>query len=680
MNETVGARFIALSKATMDNWQDANQRYLPAALAAIRLKLERHAVEEDQQAEVSSSAPESDGIEEEMEAMSVPPALQTLCRVFGLSAFEREILLLCAGVELDSSFAHLCAAAQAEPARTYPTFGLALVILSEPHWGALAPNAPLRRWRLIEIRTGNTLSTSPLAIDERILHYLMGVQHMDERLAGIIEPMRAAGDLVPTHSMLVERIVAAWSRSAGTPLLPIIQLCGTETAAKRNIAAAACDALGLNVSRIVAHVVPTSAGELDALIRLWEREAALGASALYLECDEVDTSEVGRERIIDRLIESVHGVVVVSSRERRHSMQRPMLAFDVRKPTTSEQRSTWQKALGSAAGNLNGKVEMLVSQFSLNAATITSASAEVLGQIEIADNAQASISSDELSRLLWDTCRVQARPRLDDLAQRIEVVSTWEDLVLPEVQCQTLHDIAAHVKQRATVYETWGFAAKGARGLGISALFAGVSGTGKTMAAEVLANELRLDLYCIDLSQIVSKYIGETEKNLRRVFDAAEEGGAILLFDEADALFGRRSEVKDSHDRYANLEVSYLLQRMETYRGLAILTTNLKDSLDPAFLRRLRFIVPFPFPDAAERTEIWRRVFPAATPTAGLDPEKLGRLNVAGGNIRNIALAAAFLAADAGEPVQMKHLLRAARSEYGKIEKPLTDAEVRGWV
>jgi SpoVK/Ycf46/Vps4 family AAA+-type ATPase len=275
---------------------------------------------------------------------------------------------------------------------------------------------------------------------------------------------------------------------------------------------------------------------------------------------------------------------------------------------------------------------------------------------------------------------MQARPRLDDLAQRIESVATWDDLVLPELQRQTLREIAVHVRQRARVYEAWGFAAKCARGLGISALFVGASGTGKTMAAEVLANELRLDLYRIDLSQVVSKYIGETEKNLRRVFDAAEEGGAILLFDEADALFGKRSEVKDSHDRYANIEVSYLLQRMEAYRGLAILTTNMKSALDTAFLRRIRFIVQFPFPDAAQRAEIWRRIFPPGTPTEGLDIEKLARLNVAGGSIRNIALNAAFLAADAGESVRMTHLLRAARNEYGKLEKPLTEAEIGGWI
>jgi SpoVK/Ycf46/Vps4 family AAA+-type ATPase len=200
------------------------------------------------------------------------------------------------------------------------------------------------------------------------------------------------------------------------------------------------------------------------------------------------------------------------------------------------------------------------------------------------------------------------------------------------------------------------------------------------MAAEVLARELRLDLYRIDLSAVVSKWIGETEKNLRRVFDAAENGGAILLFDEADALFGKRGEVKESHDRFANIEINYLLQRMESYRGLAILTTNMKEALDDAFLRRLRFVVEFPFPTPAERARIWRSALPLRTPAAGLDFDKLARLNLAGGNIRNIALNAAFLAADACEPVGMRQLLAAARREFAKLEQPLSAGETRDWV
>jgi SpoVK/Ycf46/Vps4 family AAA+-type ATPase len=275
---------------------------------------------------------------------------------------------------------------------------------------------------------------------------------------------------------------------------------------------------------------------------------------------------------------------------------------------------------------------------------------------------------------------MRARPSLDAVAQRVESAAGWDDLVLPPAALAVLHQVLASVAHRLTVYEDWGLGRVGGnRGLGTSVLFTGPSGTGKTFAAEVLAHELRLDLYRVDLSQVVSKYIGETEKNLRRVFDAADQGGVVLLFDEADALFGKRSEVRDSHDRYANIEVSYLLQRMETYRGLAILTTNMRDAIDQAFLRRIRFTVTFPFPDPELRGEIWRRVFPAATPTADLRLGALARLNVTGGNIRNIAINAAFLAAAAGEPVSMLHLAQAARSEYAKLDKPLTAAEIGGW-
>jgi SpoVK/Ycf46/Vps4 family AAA+-type ATPase len=242
-----------------------------------------------------------------------------------------------------------------------------------------------------------------------------------------------------------------------------------------------------------------------------------------------------------------------------------------------------------------------------------------------------------------------------------------------------LRDISRQVHHRATVYEAWGFASKSERGLGISALFSGESGTGKTMAAEVLAGELDLDLYRIDLSSVVSKYIGETEKNLERLFRAAETSGAILLFDEADALFGKRSDVKDSHDRYANIELAYLLQRMEAYRGLSILTSNMKSSLDTAFLRRIRFVVQFPFPDLGQRNEIWRRVLPDSLPRTELRTEQLARLHVAGGNIRNIAMNAAFIAAEKGDPMCMADLAHATRMEFAKLEKPLNESELRNW-
>lgn len=659
-----------MSTTRSDNWYEANQHYLSAALATVRHTLEEYTATPGAQSAASASPSPSATISE---AMSVPPALETLCGAFGLSHFERDILLLCAGVELDARFTRLCAAVQGDTMRAYPTFSLALAAFAESHWSALAPNAPLRRWRLIDLSPGSTLTASPLRIDERVLHYLAGVQHLDERLIGMIEPVRITGRLVPSHHALAEQITKIWLQAAGSSSMPAVQLCGDESIGKQTIAVTICDTLGLHLCSLSAHAIPTTSGELAALACLWEREVVLGSCALLLDCEDMDSTDVVREQAVLRLIEHCNGPLFVTTRERQPLLRRQVVTFEVQRPTTGEQRSTWQDALGVAAKGLNGNVDVLVSQFSLSTATIQSASAEVLSHLAASEDAN-------LERVLWDTCRVQARARLDQLAQRIEATASWDDLVLPELQRQVLSSISAHVRQRATVYERWGFAAKGTRGLGISALFAGTSGTGKTMAAEVLANELRLDLYRIDLSQVVSKYIGETEKNLRRVFDVAEESGAILLFDEADALFGKRSEIKDSHDRYANIEVSYLLQRMEAYRGLAILTTNMKNALDTAFLRRIRFIVQFPFPDAAQRVDIWRRIFPEKTPTEGLDITRLARLNVTGGNIRNIALNAAFLAADAGEPVRMTHLLRAARGEYAKLEKSLTEVEIGGWV
>ena len=659
---------LAGGAETID-WLAANQRHLVGELARVRAALERHG---------AGDAATPDGatpvlVTPAARTTDLPAAfaLERLVATFGLSPFERDVLLLCAGVELDAAFAGQCAAAQADPGRVYPTFSLALAALEGAHWSALAPDAPLRQWRLIEIVPGSEpLTRGPLRIDERVLHFLAGVQHLDERLAGMATPLTAADDLVPSQRAVAERIVAAWSRGAGGPL-PAIVLTGPDASAKRAVTAAAGAALGLQVFAVGADALPTAPAELDALARLWDREWALGSAALMLDCEREEDG--GREGAIARLIDRVRGPLVVARRERGAAPQRPVLPFDVAKPTTAEQRDLWRATLGPATAGLNGRVEALASQFSLSGATIRAAGAEAL-------EAGPADGDGALADALWAACRAQARPRLDDLAQRLEPATGWDDLILPEAQGRTLREVVAQVRQRATVYDAWGFAATGPRGLGISALFAGASGTGKTLAAEVLAHELRLDLYRIDLSQVVSKYIGETEKNLRRVFDAAEEGGAVLLFDEADALFGKRSEVKDSHDRYANIEVSYLLQRMEAYRGLAILTTNLKSALDPAFLRRIRFVVHFPYPDPAQRAAIWRRIFPPATPTDGLDVAKLARLDVAGGNIRNIALGAAFLAADAGQPVRMEHLLRAARTEYAKLEKPLTDAEIEEWL
>ena len=667
-----------MMKETWKRWLGDNQRYLLAEIASVRGMLCRRCPNP----EITTAAESPDfGLRppEEIAAnMTAPPALDRLCTIFGLSAFERRVLLMCAAIELDRSFAWLCSSCQGDGHRPFATFSLALAAFPEAHWSALNPAAPLRFWRLVEIERGESLTTSPLRVDERILHYLTGVFHLDERLWGLVRSCPPPAPLVPSQRKLSDRIVRAWSRAKTSGVWPVIELHGEDKNSRRDIAAAASRALGLDLYILPVPSLPSNPADLEAVLRLWRREATLSSLALLVEYEDAETLDPARGSWLESIVDRTGGAIFISGRERRKLGERSGLDFEVFKPTLSEQRDLWADLFKQSNNEVDGEIDAVVAQFNFDSRTIFSAGAEALGNLS--EQERSRPGPTPLGTAVWDACRRQARPKLDDLAMRIEPAANWDDLILPELQIEVLKMIAAQLCQRIRVYENWGFAAKSSRDLGISALFAGESGTGKTLAAEVLAAELRLDLYRIDLSQVVSKYIGETEKNLRRVFDAAEDGGAVLLFDEADALFGKRSEVKDSHDRYANIEISYLLQRIEAYRGLAILTTNLEGGLDSAFIRRLRFIVQFPFPDAVRRAEIWRRMFPAQTPTDGLQYEKLARLNVAGGNIRNIALNAAFLAAEEGGPIRMAHVLRAARTEYAKLEKPLTDAETGGWV
>ena len=659
-----------MNSLTQRDLQAVNQSCLAIALAEIQQLLQNYV----------ARLRGEDTVQQETAPHSVPPAavslesptaLDHLCVAFNLTTFECQVLLLCAGVELSATIAQLCATAQGGSQLTYPTFSLALAAFPEAGWQALTPVAPLRHWRLIEVIGSDSLTQSRLRIDERVLHYLVGVSYLDDRLQGLIQPVAAAGPILPSHQQLAQRMINLWTPRAQDPRLPIIHLCGEDAGSNTAIAATACTALDLELYTLRALDIPSAVAEREALARLWQREAMLDPKVLLVNCAALGSNNQGQTVV--PFVESLQTWLAIAGPEPLSIHQRPMIHLEVNQSSLAEQRYVWQQALGPFASGLNGHLEGLVSQFNLNASTIATICTEVHNQIE-------TEMPDTLTETIWKTCRVQARPQLDELAQRITPIANWDDLVLPAREQQRLREMTAHVKQRAKVYDTWAFAKRGANGLGISTLFAGPSGTGKTMAAEVLAHELRLDLYRIDLSQVVSKYIGETEKNLSKVFDAAEAGGALLLFDEADALFGKRSEVKDSHDRYANIEVSYLLQRMEAYQGLAILTTNLKNSVDTAFLRRLRFVVKFPFPDLAQRLEIWLRIFPSKLPTEGLDFKKLAQLNITGGNIRNIALNAAFMAADENKPVEMRHLLRAAKGEYDKLEKTLTNAEVGGWI
>ncbi len=471
-------------------------------------------------------------------ASDQPSPLATLCATFDLLPFERDVLVACAGLELDDEIALLVAQLSGDGRRNF-TFALALDAFPDPHWRALTPAGPLRRFGLVELASGERMTRAPLSLDERVLHFLAGVSCFDERLLGILDLVEPPDpdELPASHQVLLPRIAQAWS----TPVRPqpIVQLCGREYPAMTALAAAAAAQLGAHVLRLRATDIPTNAGERERLVRLCEREAGLTVSALYVDFDDRDDAET--QRIAAAFIEAVHAPVFVGTREPMRVPRRPTLQLDVAAPNVNEQLQLWQRELGSVADQLDGHLTRIASQFALGHGAIRAASSRIIRESEG--------EARDPHRLLWDACRAQARPRLDELAQRIDPVATWDDLVLPEAQIAVLKELALHGCHRATVYEAWGFGARSARGNGTSALFTGVSGTGKTMAAEVIARELDLDLYRIDLSQVVSKYIGETEKNLRRVFDAAETGGVVLLFDEADALFGKRSEVKDSHDR-----------------------------------------------------------------------------------------------------------------------------------
>ena len=643
------------------SWTASNHAYLASALRRLR-GLFDGAVE---------AAPAAADLDELVRRMERPPALVTLAAAFGLSAFERDLLLMCAGLELDADFARAVRGAGGTETVAHPTFGTALALLPAAHWSALAPSAPLRRWRLVEPAPGDLLVRTPLRAAERVVHFLAGVQTLDPEIDGVVdvhEHDRERSEPAPSHALLAERAVRAFTTAAPLGSMPLVQLVGPDDGA-RDVAAAVAAGLGLAPAVLHAEDIPSGARERAHLARLWERESVLSGLLLLVDAgtlgDEPQAAS-GAVGFLDLLASPTLALV----RRPLPGLRREDVRLLVAPPSLAERLAAWRAVLPDPEPEL--EIDRIAGQFALGSRDVRA----VLGELALREPVDAA----ESGRILWDLCRERSRPRLDHLAERVPDTTAWTDLVLPDQQKQTLREICAHARVRHRVYGSWGFAEKNRRGLGISVLFAGPSGTGKTMAAEALAALLRLDLYRVDLSRVVSKYIGETERNLGRIFDEAEgAGGVVLLFDEADALFGKRTEVRDSHDRYANLEISYLLQRMEAYAGLAILTTNLKSSLDPAFLRRLRFVVGFPFPGAAARALIWRGAFPPATPTEGLAYDRLARLNVAGGNIRNIALNAAFVAADAGGPVTMSHVLAAARTEYAKLERPLPDAEIRGW-
>ncbi|MDB5092564.1 MAG: putative ATPase [Candidatus Eremiobacteraeota bacterium] len=585
-------------------------------------------------------------------------ALARIRTAFGLTPFETDVLVLAAAPELDGEFAALLAGIAGDRTATQPTFSLALATLPQPAWSAILPDAPLRRWRLVTIGSGSP-TAAPLRADEAIVHALLGFPFRDERA-------RSFSALLAPPPIVLSATQEAVARAAADALLraarPVIQLVCADALLARAIAAEIVSMLDRHGLAVRAAALSTLTPDVLDALAIWERAAILTGAVTVLECDDVDDPQ--RERTIDTIVEHAAQPLIVVTRARMALAGAAVPAFEASRPSPEEQAASWAAAL--APSRAPAESRRLAAQFDLDLATIGAVAAGVAEDAPFAD--------------LWDAARAQARPRLNALAERIDTSAGWRDLVLPPDRRKTLRTIVDAVRQRDRVYREWGFARTQSDARGTTVLFAGPSGTGKSLAARVLARALKLDLYRIDLAAVFSKYIGETEKNLRRIFDAAEAGGVVLLFDEADALFGKRSEVKDSHDRHANVEVSYLLQRLERFNGVAVLTSNLRDAFDNAFLRRFAFVIEFPFPDASARERIWRRAFPAATPTEALDYAQLGRLALPGGNIRTIALNAAVRAAARDRRITMRDVADAARIEYAKIGHGHGEADLLRWL
>ncbi|HEY0232207.1 MAG TPA: ATP-binding protein, partial [Dokdonella sp.] len=535
--------------STYAEWERANSRFLADQLAALRARLQRlarsdagEAHSESASVAVSSPAPpvhwfgrlfKRDAQTSVERAITPPlvapaapatavaatagdasadaalpqPALTLLAQRLGLSDFERDVLLLCAAMELDTRIALLCAQAQHDASKPYPTFALAMALFEQPAWDAMSPERPLRYWRLVDVSSSaaQPLVGSLLRADERIVSYLKGANYLDERIAPLVVALaEPVFELPPSQQSLADAIVDRL-QSAEVGSAPIVQLLGSDAASKQLVAARVAERLGLRAHRVAAEAIPATLAEQETLLRLWQRECALLPLALYI--DALETDRVGPAGVaLQRALARFGGLAFLDTRE-PWPLDRATLPVDIAKPTPAEQRALWNEALGTDRASAADRPAV---HFDFGANAIRAAAGAALALVQ--GDAQ------KLPALLWTQCIAGARPVLDQLAQPVEAKARWDDLELPPAEKALLRQIADQVEHRGTVYDDWGFRARMNRGLGISVLFAGESGTGKTMAAEVIANELGLLLYRIDLSAVVNKYIGETEKNLRRLF------------------------------------------------------------------------------------------------------------------------------------------------------------------
>jgi SpoVK/Ycf46/Vps4 family AAA+-type ATPase len=628
--------------------------------------------------------------------------LDKAARLFDLAPFDLDILLICLAPEIDLRYERLYAYLQDDVTKKRPSVDLALNLLSPSLEAKLAnrrrftPAGPLSQHDLVGLfddpsHVQPPLLSKYLKADERIVAYLLGADDVDARLAPYASMQTAdtrLEDLLLPADLKRRLALLARAKASGKTGV-VFYFQGPYGVGKQATAQALCRELGIGLlvvdgERLLTAEMPA----FERIVRLAAREALLQDAALYwdhfdlLLDEEPGDAELHIRRracreMLLRTVERRPGVTFLAGNAAWEPADAladtPFVRVELPRPAYAERLALWRRSLDGHAATDGRDLEALAVKFRLSGGQIRDAATTAANLARWRDPANGHVTAADL----YAASRLQSNRKLASLAQKVEPHYTWDDIVLPADRMAQLRELCNTVRYRAVVYEDWGFGRKLSLGKGLNVLFAGPSGTGKTMAAEIIANELGLDLYKIDLSTVVSKYIGETEKNLARIFTEAETSNAILFFDEADALFGKRSEVRDSHDRYANIEISYLLQRMEEYDGMAILATNLHKNMDEAFVRRMHFTVEFPFPDAGNRRRIWEKIWPAETPrSTDLDLALMARrFELAGGSIRNIALAAAFLAADDGQVVDMGHVIRATQREYRKMGKVVTERE-----
>lgn len=584
-----------------------------------------------------------------------------------LSPFERGALALALAAECDRRYERLFGYLNDDLTQRLPTPMLAAALYLEAEArplavAAFAAHAPLRALRLIRLVEGGAvaLAGTPYRLDDAALAFLLEGQVLDTRLSDVLEPPSPAAAALPMAPAVLEALDLATTAPAVHPERPcVINLHGPDVVLRRQAAVHVTGRLAPALVLVRGRALAAEGDAADRLGRLRRHCRLLGAAlAIEEPSAPLPPSLFGCARVT---------LLLTDEAWQGETPAGAVIRLAVPAPDTETRASQWRAALAGAP--VDADLLELADRFRLDTGQLAAAAATA----RLRAGSGPPLSREEL----FAACRQQLSRELRGLAQPVETTYDWDDLILPAVVKEQLMALEAWVRHRYTVLQSWDFGRKTAAQGGLAALFSGPSGTGKTVSAGILGRSLGLDVYRIDLSAVVSKYIGETEKNLERIFRLAVAANAILFFDEADALFGKRSEVQDAHDRYANIEVSYLLQRMESYPGIAILTTNFKQNIDPAFLRRFPAVIEFPFPQAEEREQLWRALIPAAAPLAGdVDFAFLGeQFALTGGNIRNCALFAAYSAAAAGQPIGMRHLVRAVAGELEKMEQPLLRTE-----